>query len=153
MSMNLTKELKKIVQGEVRSDSRTLDIYSRDASLLEIKPRVVVFPKNKKDIQAVVKFVASHKKEYPDLGITIRSGGTDMSGAAIGESIILDVTKHLNQIRKISRGKNGGYALVEPGVFYRDFEKETLKKGLIIPAFPASREICTVGGMVANNAG
>ncbi|KKT87002.1 MAG: Oxidoreductase [Parcubacteria group bacterium GW2011_GWA2_46_10] len=151
--MNLTKELKKIVQGEVKSDSRTLDLYSRDASLLEIKPRAVVFPKNKKDIQAVVRFVASHKKEYPDLGITIRSGGTDMSGAAIGESIIIDVTKHLNQIRKVSRGKNGGYAFVEPGVFYRDFEKETLKKGLIIPAFPASREICTVGGMVANNAG
>src|SRR3989344_654646 len=151
--MNLVKELKGIVQGEVKNDSKTLGWYSRDASLFEIRPQVVVVPKNKRDIQAVVKFVANNKKEYPDLGITIRSGGTDMSGAAIGESIILDVTKHLNQIRKISRGKNGGYAVVEPGVFYRDFEKATLKKGLIMPSFPASREICTVGGMVANNAG
>ncbi|MCR4260790.1 MAG: FAD-binding oxidoreductase [Candidatus Colwellbacteria bacterium] len=151
--MDLVKELKKIVQGEVRADAKTLDLYSRDASLFEIRPQVVVAPKDSKDIQAVVKFVASHKKSHPELGITVRSGGTDMSGGAIGESIILDVTKHLNKIKGVSVGGNGGYAIVEPGVFYRDFEKATLKKGLIMPSFPASREICTVGGMVANNAG
>ena len=153
MKERLTSELRKIVRGEVKSDSKTLDFYSRDASLFEIKPQVVVYPKDKKDIQEIVKFVASHKKERPELGITVRSGGTDMSGGAIGESIILDVAKHLNQIKKVTVSKDGGYAILEPGVFYRDFEKETLKRGLLMPAFPASREICTVGGMVANNAG
>ncbi len=153
MLKNLPKELGNIIRGEVKSDSKTLDLYSHDASLFEIRPQVVVFPKDKKDIQSVVKFVARNKKKHPELAITIRSGGTDMSGAAIGESIILDVTKHLDQIKKIVAGKKGGYAIVEPGVFYRDFEKETLKKKLIMPAFPASRDLCTVGGMVANNAG
>ena len=76
-----------------------------------------------------------------------------MSGGAIGESIILDVSKHLTKIKEVTLNKDGGYVITEPGVFYGDFERETLKKGLIMPSFPASREICTVGGMVANNAG
>src|SRR3546814_9332269 len=47
----------------------------------------------------------------------------------------------------------GNIATSEPGVFYRDFEKETLKHGLIFASYPASREICAIGGIVNNNAG
>ena len=43
--------------------------------------------------------------------------------------------------------------MTEPGVFYRDFEKATLEKGLILPSYPASREIAALGGIVANNSG
>jgi len=38
-------------------------------------------------------------------------------------------------------------------VYYRDFEKETLKHGALMPAYPASRDLCTIGGMVSNNSG
>jgi FAD/FMN-containing dehydrogenase len=44
-----------------------------------------------------------------------------------------------------------GYAIVEPGVFYRDFEKQTLAKNLILPCYTASKSLNTVGGMAANN--
>ncbi|MEK7498325.1 MAG: FAD-binding oxidoreductase, partial [Patescibacteria group bacterium] len=54
-----------------------------------------------------------------------------------------------NQLKEI--GKD--YARVQPGMFYRDFDKETKKHDLFMPSYPASREICTVGGMVANNSG
>lgn len=151
--IDLAKELKAIVKGEVRADSKTLDLYSRDASLFEIEPQVVVFPEDKKDIQAIVKFVARNKREYPELGIVVRAGGTCMSGGPIGDSIVLDITKHLNKIKKIVKDGEGGYAVLEPGVFYRDFEKEALKQNLIMPAFPASKDLCAIGGMVGNNAG
>lgn len=74
-----------------------------------------------------------------------------MSGGAIGQSIILSFTKYFNQI--ISINKSSKEAIVEPGVYYRDFEKETLKSNLILPSYPASREICALGGMVSNNSG
>lgn len=46
------------------------------------------------------------------------------------------------------------YAVTQPGAYYRDFEKETLKRaGKILPSYPASREICGMGGVVANNSG
>ena len=72
-----------------------------------------------------------------------------MTGGALNDSIILDFTAHLNRVL----GVGDNYAITEPGVFYRDFEKETLKKNLILPSYPASRETCTVGGMVANDSG
>jgi FAD/FMN-containing dehydrogenase len=72
-----------------------------------------------------------------------------MSGGAIGKSIVLDFAKYFTQIGEV----NSKTASTQPGVFYRDFEKETLKHGALMPSYPASRDLCTVGGMVANNAG
>ncbi len=143
--MSLAEELKKVVKGEVYDDEATLQAYSHDASLFEVKPALVVAPKDVKDIEALVKFVAKHK----GVSLTPRSGGTDMSGGALTESVVVDVSKHLNHIKEVG----DGYAVTEPGVFYRDFEAATLRKGLLLPSYPASREICTVGGMVANNSG
>ena len=46
------------------------------------------------------------------------------------------------------------YAIAEPGMYYRDFEKQTLaKNGSILPPYPASREMCALGGMIADNVG
>lgn len=142
--MSLKDEIKKIISGEVLDDEQTLTTYSTDASIFEIRPKVIVYPKNSQDIKNLVKFATEN-----DFSITIRSGGTDMTGGAIGEDIILDVAKHLNKLIKIG----GNSTVVQPGMFYRDFEAETLKQHLLLPTYPASREICTIGGMIANNAG
>lgn len=145
----ILEDLRDIIKGEVQEDEKTLEEYSTDASLFKIRPRVVVFPKDAEDIKALVKFVAERKKDDPSLSLTVRSGGTDMTGAAIGESIIVDVNKHMTKFK----GMGGDSATAEPGMFYRDFEKETLKHKLFMPSYPASREICTIGGIVSNNAG
>lgn len=142
--MPLLDEIKKIIKGEVVDDEDTLTKYSRDASIFEIKPQVIVSPKDSEDIKALVKFASKN-----NLSITPRSGGTDMSGGAINDSIILDMTKYFNKLMEIG----SDWAKTQPGVYYRDFEKETLKKGLLFPSYPASKQICTVGGIVANNAG
>ena len=150
----LVEEIQKFLAGEIAFDEKTLAAYSRDASLFEVKPKLVVFPKDTEDLKKLVRFVSGKKKTMPDLSLTVRAGGTDMSGGPLNDSIIVDLTRHFNQIKDVGDLPNGeGYAVVEPGVFYRDFEKETLKKGYILPTFPASRELCTLGGMVANNAG
>lgn len=143
--MPLKDDLQKILKGEVSDDSETLSHYSRDCSIFEITPQAVVYPKDCEDIRKLVAFVSDH----PPLSITPRSAGTDMTGAAIGEGIILDVSKHLNKLIGITEDS----ATVQPGMLYREFEVETLKKGLLLPTYPASREICTVGGMAASNAG
>lgn len=147
--MDIKTELSKIFQGELDTTDETRDFYSHDASLFELKPQVVAFPKNADDIKAAVKFVNEHKAEHPDLSITPRSRGTDMSGAAIGESIVLDVSKHLNQLLEV----NAESAHVQPGMLYREFDVETLKYGSILPSYPASRDLASVGGMVNNNSG
>lgn len=136
-------------KGELDDSVSTLQFYSHDASLFEIIPKLVVFPKDNKDVLALVKVVAVEKKNNPKLSITARSAGTCMSGGAVNDSIIVDFTKHMNSFEGIKDNE----ARVMPGMFYRDFEKETLKKNLLMPSFPASRDLAAVGGMVANNAG
>jgi len=64
-------------------------------------------------------------------------------------SVVLSMIKYFHHLKKV--GKD--FAVSEPGVYYRYFEKDTLAHGLLLPCYPASREICTVGGMVANNSG
>jgi FAD/FMN-containing dehydrogenase len=143
------KELKEKFKGEIETDITTRELYSHDASMFEIVPKAVVAPKDSKDIQYLVKLVAKHKKSVPQLSVTARSAGTDMAGGAINDSIIIDFTKHLNEIFDVTPEQ--GHA--QPGVFYRDFEKETLKHRALMPSYPASREMAAIGGMIGNNSG
>lgn len=147
--MDLKKELGKIFRGEIEDDEQTREFYSHDASLFELKPQVIGFPKDSEDIKAAVTFVTQNRKDNPSLNITMRSRGTDMGGGAIGESIVLDVSRHMTKIHEVSKDK----AHVEPGRLYREFEVETLKQGSLMPSYPASRELASVGGMVSNNSG
>jgi len=72
-----------------------------------------------------------------------------MSGGPLTTSIVLDTVAHLNKFIALE----GDEATVEPGMYFRDFDKETKKKGLELPSYTASRELNTVGGMVGNNSG
>lgn len=147
--MDLQVELSKIITGDVDTSDETRAFYSHDASLFELKPQAVVFPKSDADIKALVEFVTTHKKDLPNLSLTARSRGTDMSGAAINDSIIVDTSRYMTAISDVSATQ----ATVQPGMMYRDFEAETLKFGSIMPSYPASRELAGMGGIVNNNAG
>ena len=149
MNSDYLVALKKSFKGDFDNDDKTLDIYSRDASFFLVRPLGVFSPRDTEDIKTLVKNVLECKAQGGNLSLTARSGGTDMTGGPLTESFVVDVQKYMNKIKEL--GEN--YAIVEPGIFYRDFEKETLKKNLLLPSYPASREICTVGGMVANNSG
>jgi FAD/FMN-containing dehydrogenase len=147
---NLVESLKKAgFEGDIDDTAVTRDIYSHDASLFEIQPKLVVFPKHSKDVQLIVKEVATRKKDDASLSLTARSAGTDMSGGAINDSIIMDFSKYFTAIKEVTETT----AHAEPGVPYRVFEKETLAHKALMPSFPASRDLCTIGGMVNNNSG
>lgn len=149
MDQNLLEELKKSIEGDVAIDEATLMEYSHDASLFEVKPQVVVFPKNEKDIQSLITFVNTHKKDNPKLSLIGRSAGTDMSGGSIGEGIIVAFGKYFNTPPVL----NGNIVTTQPGVFYRDLEVMTLEKKLIFASYPASRGLCAMGGIFNNNSG
>jgi FAD/FMN-containing dehydrogenase len=136
-------------RGEVDNSDETRQLYSHDASLFELLPQLVVSPQDSVDLQTLVRAVAAEKKLNRTLSLTARSGGTCMSGGAINDSIIVDFSKHFTAIEEVTSVS----ARVQPGVFYRDFEPKTLERGAILPSFPASRELCTIGGMVANDSG
>ena len=135
------------------SDPQVLEAYSTDASLFKVRPKWVAFPKNTEDIKKLVTFAKENHET-----LTPRAGGSDMGGGPLSESIVIDVTKHLNKMGEIQRthlrnDKGESFVTVEPGVFYRDFESKTLEQGLILPCYPASKNLAALGGMIGNNCG
>lgn len=142
-------QLSKSIEGDVAYDEATLTEYSHDASLFEMKPQAVVFPKTNEDVVNLVKFVNENKKKYPRLSLTGRSAGTDMGGGSINDSIIVSFTRYFNSPPVIK----DRVATTQPGVYYRDFEKATIREGLLFPSYPASRGLCAMGGIVNNNSG
>lgn len=147
--MDLQAELTNIIKGEVDSSEPTREFYSHDASLFELKPEVVTFPKDGEDIKSIVRFVRDRKYDNPTLSVTARSRGTDMSGAAINDSIIIDTSKYMTNAWDVSAES----AWVQPGMMYKDFEAKTLEFGSIMPSYPASRDLAGMGGIVNNNSG
>ena len=156
------EEIKKLIQGDVDASAEGLQLASHDASIFEVRPELIVSPKDSSDIQKLVRYAVGREMPRgstensdklngkPKITLTARSAGTDMSGGPLTESVVVDFLKYFNHIKEVG----DGYAITEPGVFYRDFDKATLAKGgQIMPSYPASRELCTVGGIVANNSG
>jgi len=136
-------------KGELDDSLESLEFYSHDASMFELRPKLIVKPQDSKDVEKLVSLVKAEKKNNPSLSLTARSAGTCMSGGAINDSIIVDFLAHFNHIEKVT----SSIAITQPGVLYKYFEKETFKHNAIMPSFPASHDLASVGGMVANNSG
>ncbi|MDP3645464.1 MAG: FAD-binding oxidoreductase [bacterium] len=164
--MKLRDRIATLIKGDVTDDSTVLQEYSRDTSIFERTPSLVVFPKDADDVSEIVRFVHDEKK-HPSTGLwtdganislAARSAGTDMTGGPLTDGISVVFTKYMNHLLEIGDDPDAaagtGYAVAEPGVYYRDFEKATLAKmGKILPSYPASRNLCAIGGMVSNNSG
>lgn len=145
---HIIEQLHLLLPGKVFTDDTTLDKYKRDASVFEMKPQAVVIPETTEELQKLVIFVKEHKRHNPELSLSVRAAGTCMSGGSLTESILIVIEK-FNKILKITAEE----AFVQPGVYYRDFEKEIAKYGLIYPPYPSSKRLCAMGGIAANNAG
>src|SRR3989344_440753 len=107
------------------SDPKILEAYSRDASIFKVMPKYVAYPKNSSDIKKLVEYAKEHGES-----LTVRAAGTDMTGGPLNESIIVDVTKHMNGIGEIqARPSNSLLGLscinVQPGAYYPGFLKKT----------------------------
>ncbi len=146
------------MKGDVSDDAAILKGASRDTSLFVRMPELVVYPKDIEDVSAIVKEISRARAAGAAVSLAARSGGTDMTGGPLTTGVVVSFTKYMNKVLEVTAANlavspPSGYAVTEPGVYYRDFEKETLKKDLILPSYPASREIAAMGGIVANNSG
>lgn len=141
--------LKQKFKGEINIDEASIEKYSRDASIFEIHPQAIVHPEDIQDIKTLVEYAAEQKSKTPDLSLTVRAGGTDMTGGSINDSIIIDVASHLNKITELTNDS----VYTESGVKFADLEPRLIAKNVIMPAYPVSKAWCAVGGMVGNNAG
>lgn len=126
------------ITGDFYTDSQMLERFSKDASSYKIEPSLVIAPKNEDDILASVNFAREN-----GLGLTCRGGGSGLSGAGVGNGIILNLKKYLNEVLSV-----GEETIVQPGTILDDFLKQMSEKNLMLPAVPSSSALCVLGGNV-----
>ncbi len=141
----MLEELKGRIKGDILYDKFTLLAYSSDASAYEIIPRCVILPHDVNDVVNVVKFAYNN-----NIPIIARGGGSGLAGQAIGDGIIIDFSRYMNNI--ISLNVEDNYVHLQPGIYKSILDKILLKEGKFLPPDPSSSNFCTLGGMVATNA-
>jgi len=149
MNNETIKLFKKIVGADnILDKEEDLICYSYDGTLLyRYKPDVVLLPGSESEVTEIVKVAAKNK-----IPVVPRGSGTGLSGGAVPfKGGIVLKTVRLNRILEIDH--QNLTALVEPGVITSDIHREVEKFGLFYPPDPASMNISTIGGNVAENAG
>ena len=139
-------------RGGISTKKELLDAYSMDESIFSIRPQVVLQPKNRHDVEIATKVVAEETKRFDSLSLTPRAAGTGLAGGSLTDSVVLDVCAHLNKIGDVSEKKSKLTFTCEPGAMWRDVEKKLKKHQAYLPPYPASKDICSVGGSIGNNA-
>src|SRR6266487_5255084 len=142
---NYINELSKRFTGQIRNDLASRILYSTDASIYQIEPLGVAFPKTQEDLHSAVELAAKYA-----VPILPRGAGTSLAGQAIGNSLILDCSRWLDKIVEINADEHS--AIVEPGVVLSHLNLAAAKHGLMFGPDPASAERATMGGVIANNA-
>jgi FAD/FMN-containing dehydrogenase/Fe-S oxidoreductase len=132
------------IQGEVRFDLYTRTLYSTDASNYMIEPIGVVLPKTVDDIQAAIDIAGQF-----DVSILPRGGGSSLAGQAVGESLVIDTSKFMNQLIELNQDSKS--ARVQPGMVLSTLNTKLKRHGLMFAPDPSSGDRATIGGVVGNN--
>lgn len=138
------EELEVKLHGELKIDQLTQYIYATDASVYRKLPLGVVFPKNAKDIQAIIHFARKN-----NLNLITRTAGTSLAGQCVGEGLIVDVSKHFTRILQVD--EKNKTVIVEPGVIRDDLNRYLQPLGLFFGPNTSTSNRCMIGGMVGNN--
>ncbi|WP_375408926.1 FAD-binding and (Fe-S)-binding domain-containing protein [uncultured Methylobacterium sp.] len=140
----LARRLAEALTGEARFDAFTRGRYANDASIYQIMPAGVVFPKSAADIAATLTIAAEH-----DVPVILRGGGTSQNGQPIGRGLVVDCSRHLDGI--IAYDAEAGTVTVEPGMVLERLNTRVKADGWFFPVEPSTASRCTIGGMAGNN--
>lgn len=136
--------------GEVMTSVDARRYFATDASVFQLPPALVVYPRNENDVRKTARFSWQLAERGRVIPMTARGSGTDTSGAALGSGIMLVFPAHMNRILELDT--KAGTVTVEPGINYGKLQQTLATHNRFLPPYPASLEYSTIGGAVANNA-
>ncbi|WP_101297209.1 FAD-binding and (Fe-S)-binding domain-containing protein [Halegenticoccus soli] len=140
----LVSDLESLVDGDVRFDSYSRQLYATDASAYEVTPIGVVFPTATADVAAVMEYCAA--REIPVLP---RGGGTSLAGQTVNEAVVLDFTRHMGDLLDVD--VRGRLATAQAGAILGDVNERLEPHGLKFAPDPAWGDKSAIGGAIGNN--
>lgn len=142
----MLKQSTSAIRGEVLTDPGSRARYSLAECIYRLTPHAAILPASRQDVLEALKLAREE-----GLPLTARGAGSAVAGQSLGSGIILDFAAHMNRILEINALER--WARVEPGVVLGDLNRQLAESGLRFAPDPSSSEFCTLGGMLANNAG
>lgn len=136
--------------GEVMTSTDARRYFATDSSIFTLPPSIIVYPRDERDIRKTARFSWQLAERGRVIPITARGWGTDMTGAALGDGILLVFPAHMNRIVMLEQ--KSGIVVAEPGLNYGRLQQTLQTHERFLPPYPASLEFSTLGGAVANNA-
>ena len=140
MNKSIRKSLELLIEGDVFSQKELRSFYSVDSSSYQIFPKIIVVPKNEKDVINTINIAKKFKSS-----VTVRGAGTGLVGSALNTGIILDM-KNFNSL-KINKNN----VIVGPGITKGFLDKKLNEHKKFFPPNPSIGSFCSVGGMIGNN--
>jgi FAD/FMN-containing dehydrogenase/Fe-S oxidoreductase len=140
----LAARLRREVRGEILFDAASRGRYSTDASIYQIEPVGVVVPQTEED--ALTAFRIAIEEGVPVLA---RGGGTSQCGQTVGAALVIDHSRHLNQV--VAFDQDARTVTVQPGVVLDQLNAYLRPHGLWYPVDVSTSAQATIGGMAGNN--
>jgi FAD/FMN-containing dehydrogenase/Fe-S oxidoreductase len=141
---SLEAKLRREIEGDVLFDAFSRGRYSTDASIYQIDPLGVVVPRTGADALRALEIAAG-----AGVPVLPRGAGTSQCGQTVGAALVVDTSKHLNELLELDEG--AATAWVEPGLVLDDLNGRLKKHGLWYPVDVSTSAQATIGGMAANN--
>ncbi|WP_181691473.1 FAD-binding and (Fe-S)-binding domain-containing protein [Natronomonas sp. LN261] len=140
----LVADLEALVEGEVRFDSYSRNLYATDASAYHQLPIGVVVPVSVADVQAVMGYCAEHS-----IPVLPRGGGTSLAGQTVNEAVVLDFKKELDAVVDVD--PETGTVTAQPGITLARLNNHLEEHGLKYAPDPAWGDKSVLGGCIGNN--
>jgi FAD/FMN-containing dehydrogenase/Fe-S oxidoreductase len=143
MNRELT-ELGSALEGDLFFDDTMRKLYATDASAYREMPLAVAIPKNDADIKILIDFASTN-----NTSLIPRTAGTSLAGQVVGGGIVVDVSKHFNQVLEVNKEEN--WVRVQPGVIRDDLNRYLNSYGRYFGPETSTANRAMIGGMVGNN--
>jgi len=143
-SPDFAADLKRRIDGDLRFDDYSRQLYATDASAYEVTPIGVAYPRSTEDVAAIASYCAERK-----IPILPRGGGTSLAGQAVNEAFVLDFTRHMGDVLDVD--PDGATASVQAGAVLEELNDALEPHGLKFAPDPAAGDRSTIGGAIGNN--
>ncbi|MDP7406897.1 MAG: FAD-binding oxidoreductase, partial [SAR324 cluster bacterium] len=135
-------------KGDLRQDYGTRLVTATDNSIYQVMPQAVVFPKDTEDLKLVLELSA--EEQYQKISLTPRGGGTGTNGQSLSEGIIVDCSRHMNQILELNLDE--AWVRIQPGVVLDQLNDYLKPHGVFFAPNVSPSSRATLGGMINTDA-
>ncbi|GAC1369334.1 MAG: hypothetical protein NVSMB39_1050 [Candidatus Saccharimonadales bacterium] len=149
MKLTYLKDLQSRLIGSVTDAPEAIEYFSTDQGIFQATPQAVIYPQNTADVRKTVIFAAERAAAGKPVSIIPRGKGSNQGGAAIGEGLQLVFPAHMNKLLRLDQTT----VTVQPGIIFETLQQVLYTHGRHIPQAPTGTHYCTVGGLVASDAG